>query len=92
MEARGRDTPISENNKLRAHLTSGAPPEKLRTCEPRAPKFSERPHKLVKFGGALRLQKTRYFLIDNENLLYFAKETDRIAKGFKTLSGAKASV
>lgn len=52
--------------------------------------FTDVPHKLIKFGGTLRLQKTRYFLIDQENILYFTKETDTVAKGYKSLRGSKA--
>ena len=36
------------------------------------------------------MQKTRYFLLDNENLVYFLKDTDKVAKGYKSLQGATA--
>ena len=36
------------------------------------------------------MQKTRYFLLDNENLVYFLKDTDKVAKGYKSLKGATA--
>ena len=68
LRKRGRET-----QPLQAKVTSASPPDQLKTCEPAAPKFTDMPRKLIKFGGALKLQKTRYFLVDQANILYFTK-------------------
>ena len=54
------------------------------------PKFNQKPYKLIKYGGALKTKTTRFFLIDEKNILYFTKESNRVAKGIKSLDGAKA--
>ena len=49
------------------------------------PKFNQKPYKLIKYGGALKTKTTRFFLIDEKNILYFTKESNRVAKGIKSL-------
>ena len=55
------------------------------TVYPPVPNFSTNLHKLVKVGEIFKRVQRRYFLLDNENLIYFKNEKDRIAKGYKSL-------
>lgn len=73
-------------------MSSSARDDCFETCDPPAPNFKDVPEKLIKYGGTLKMQKTRYFLVDDYNLLYFSNKTDKIAKGFKPLKGASSRV
>ena len=50
LKKRGR-----EMQPLQAQLTSTSDLDGMKTCEPKAPKFTDMPHKMIKFGGALRM-------------------------------------
>ncbi len=73
----GKDVEYFKNN-----------PEEMKTCSISEPSFTHRTYPLIKYGGKLSGQKTRYFLVDNANLIYFTNETDTVAKGTKPLLGA----
>lgn len=70
---------------LKAELTSKVSAEEMKTCNPPIPRFTQKPQKLIKYGGTLKMQKSRFFLLDDLNMLYFKKDTDRVAKGLKSL-------
>ena len=46
-------------------------PEELKTCSIGELSFTHRTHPLIKYGSKLGSLKTRYFLVDNANLIYF---------------------
>ena len=79
--AQSRDHPVTQTTAARlegAPVTAGAPnePARVRTSQP-----PRREGWLYKQGGRVKTWKLRWFVLQDNNLLYFKERTDRAPRG-----------